>query len=191
MAAGGTIATRLYTRTGDGGTTALVGGTRVGKDSSRIEVYGTFDELAAWVGLTDAELPGELGELHPLLRSIQHELFLAQNELATPPGREPPGGRIQARHVSELERAIDRYSERAQNLRSFVLPGGSPAAARFHVARTIARRAEREFWRLNRTEPQRSELSQWINRLGDLLFALALWSNQKLSVPEVPPDYSV
>lgn len=190
MAAGGTNATRLYTRTGDGGSTALVGGTRVGKDSLRLEAYGTFDELAAWVGLTDAELPGELGTLHPLLRRIQHQLFLAENELATPLGREPPGGRIGPRHVTELEHALDEYSGPAQSLRSFVLPGGSAAAARFHVARTVARRAERDLWRLHALEPQRPELAQWINRLGDLFFALALWANERLAVAEVPPDYS-
>jgi cob(I)alamin adenosyltransferase len=191
VAAGGTSATRLYTRTGDAGSTALVGGTRVSKDSPRLEAYGTFDELAAWVGWTDTELPRELESLHPLLRRLQHQLFLAENELATPMGREPPGGRIVARHVTELEREIDRYSAPAQALRSFVLPGGSPAAARFHVARTIARRAERELWRLNATEPQRPELAQWANRVGDLFFALALWANANLSVPEIPPDYSV
>ena len=108
MAAGGTSATRLYTRTGDSGSTALVGGTRVGKDSPRLEAYGTFDELAAWVGWTDTELPRKLDALHPLLRRIQHELFLAENELATPAGREPPGGRILARHVAGLEHAIDQ-----------------------------------------------------------------------------------
>ena len=190
MAAGGTSATRLYTRTGDSGSTALVGGTRIGKDSLRLEAYGTFDELAAWVGLTDSELPHALDVLHPLLRQIQHQLFLAENELATPAGRDPPGGRIGARQVTGLEHALDEYSGPAQSLHTFVLPGGSPAAARFHVARTIARRAERDLWRLSASEPQRPELAQWINRLGDLFFALALWSNQTLSVAELPPDYT-
>lgn len=191
MAAGGTSATRLYTRTGDGGSTALIGGTRVGKDSLRLEAYGTFDELAAWVGWADTDLPPPLGPLHALFRRLQHQLFLAENELATPAGREPPGGRIAARHVTGLEQEIDRYSGPAQALRSFVLPGGSVPAARFHIVRTVARRAERDLWRLHATEPQRTELLQWTNRLGDLFFALALWANAQLSVEETPPDYSI
>ena len=190
MAAGGTGTTRLYTRTGDGGTTALVGGTRIGKDSPRLEAYGTFDELAAWVGYADTQLPRELEELHVVLQRVGHQLFLAENELATPVGREPPGGRIGERHVAELEAEIDRRSAPAEGLRTFVLPGGSAAAARFHIARTITRRAERALWRLSAVEPQRKELAQWINRLGDLFFALAIWANAELSVPEVPPDYS-
>ncbi|MCW6166943.1 MAG: cob(I)yrinic acid a,c-diamide adenosyltransferase [Thermoplasmatales archaeon] len=189
-AAGGESTTRLYTRTGDDGTTALVGAARVAKDSARIEAYGTFDELASFLGLVEAELPPTLGQLRPLLTRLGHELFLAENELATPPGRDPPGGRITAAHVERIEHDIDEYSGPVQSLRKFVLPGGSPDAARFHVARTIARRAERELWRLHRVEAQPAPLLQWINRLSDLLFALALWSNERQGVRETPVDYT-
>ena len=109
--------------------------------------------------------------------------------LATPADKEPPGGRVTPAHVERIEHDIDAYSGPVQSLRSFVLPGGSSAAARFHVARTVARRAERQLWRLHRTEPQPAPLLQWINRLSDLLFALALWSNERLGVREAPVDY--
>ncbi|MGI0054652.1 MAG: cob(I)yrinic acid a,c-diamide adenosyltransferase [Thermoplasmata archaeon] len=188
--AGGTSATRLYTRTGDGGTTALVGASRVTKDSARIEAYGTLDELASWLGLASAELPVQLTEVAPLLHRLGDELFLAESELATPVGKDPPGGRISERHVARIEGEIDRYSGPVQSLHTFVLPGGSPVAGRFHFARALARRAERELWRLHRTEALSAPLLQWVNRLSDLLFALALWSNDRLQVPEIPPDYS-
>ncbi len=188
-AAGGESATRLYTRTGDDGTTALVGASRVAKDSPRIEAYGAFDELASFLGLIVSELPPALDELRPLVVRLEHELFLAENELATPQGKDPPGGRITPAHVERIEREIDAHSGPVQSLRTFVLPGGSPSAARFHVARTIARRAERELWRLHRVEEQAAPLLQWINRLSDLLFALALWSNERLGVAETPVDY--
>jgi cob(I)alamin adenosyltransferase len=122
---------------------------------------------------------------------VQHELFLAQTELAAGPGGRPPAHRIEGRHVRGLEQAIDRWDAAHPPLTSFVLPGGSPSAAALHVARTVARRAERELWTLHRSEPQRTELLEWTNRLSDLLFALALAANHALGVPEVAPDYSV
>ncbi|HUZ80250.1 MAG TPA: cob(I)yrinic acid a,c-diamide adenosyltransferase [Thermoplasmata archaeon] len=190
MATGGTSDTRLYTRTGDRGETGLVGGTRIAKDSFRIGAYGTFDELAACLGVVETSLPDALSEVRALLRRLEHELFLAESELATPSGKAPPAGRIEARHVRRLEADIDRYSDAVRSLRTFVLPTGSPAAAYLHWARALARRAERELWRLHRTEPQSEELLQWSNRLGDLFFALALSANRALGVSEVPPDYS-
>ncbi len=189
MATGGTSSTRLYTRTGDRGETALVGGTKVAKESARIEAYGTFDELAACLGVVESELPDALSEIRTLLRRLEHELFLAESELATHPGAVPPAGRIEARHVRRLEADIDRYSKAVESLRTFVLPTGTRAASYLHWARTVARRAERVLWRLHRTEPQRPELLQWANRLGDLFFALALSANQALGVAETPPDY--
>lgn len=189
-ATGGTSDTRLYTRTGDRGETALVGGTRVAKDSPRIEAYGTFDELATCLGVVETELPDTLSEIRALVRRLEHELFLAESELATPTGKKPPAGCIEARHVRRLESDIDRYSEAVASLRTFVLPTGSRAAAYLHWARAVARRAERVLWRLHRTEPQRSELLEWSNRLGDLFFALALSANSALGVPETPPDYT-
>jgi cob(I)alamin adenosyltransferase len=138
----------------------------------------------------ESSLPDALSEVRTLLRRLEHELFLAESELATPSGKTPPAGRIEARHVRRLEADIDRYSDAVQSLRTFVLPTGSSAAAYLHWARALARRAERELWRLHRSEPQSDELLQWSNRLGDLLFALALSANRALGVSEIPPDYS-
>ena len=190
MATGDESIPRLYTRTGDRGTTGLAGGARVEKDSPRIRVYGTFDELGAQLGLVSAELPPTLADVRATLLRVEHELYIAQSELAVAPGGKPPAHRIEARHVHRLEEDIDRYDAAHPELRSFVLPRGSKAAAQLHIARTVARRAERELWTLHRAEPQRPELLEWTNRLSDLLFALALAVNHALGVAEVPPDYS-
>jgi len=139
----------------------------------------------------EAGLPPELDDLRQLVRRLEHELFIAQSELAVGPGGRPPEHRIEARHVKALEHEIDRWDAAHPPLTTFVLPGGSPPAAAFHVARTVSRRAERELWALHRTEPQRPELLAWTNRLSDLLFAAALATNHALGVAEVPPDYSV
>ncbi|MCI4373348.1 MAG: cob(I)yrinic acid a,c-diamide adenosyltransferase [Thermoplasmata archaeon] len=181
---------RLYTRTGDHGTTGLAHGARVDKDSPRIRVYGTFDELGAHLGQVEAGLPPGLTELRQLVRRLEQELFIAQTELAVAAGGAAPAHRIEARHVEGLERAIDRWDSAHPPLTTFVLAGGSPTGAAFHVARTVARRAERELWTLHRTEPQRTELLEWTNRLSDLLFAAALAANHALGVTEVAPDYS-
>ena len=190
MAAGDENIPRLYTRTGDRGTTGLAGGARVDKDSARIRAYGTFDELGAHLGLVSAGLPESLADVRATVLRLEHELYIAQTELAAAPGRKSPAHRIEARHVERLESDIDRFDAQHPELRSFVLPRGAPSAAGLHVARTVARRAERELWALHRTEPQRAELLQWTNRLSDLLFALALAANHALGVAEVPPDYS-
>ena len=126
-----------------------------------------------------------------MVRQLQHELFVAQSELAVPPSAPAPPHRIEARHVLGLESAIDRFDARHPPLHTFVLAGGSTAAAQFHVARTVARRAERELWRLHRSEAVRPELLQWTNRLSDLLFAMALAANAALGVAETAPDYTL
>ncbi len=126
-----------------------------------------------------------------LLVRLQHELFVAQAELATPATKTALAHRIEARHVSGLEHEIDRYSSTFEPVHTFVLPRGSKAGAALHVSRTIARRAERELWRLHRIEPQRPELLQWANRLSDLLFALALSVNRREGHREIAPDYAV
>lgn len=191
MATGGSNRTRLYTRTGDHGETALAGGTRVAKHSPRIQTYGSFDELGAHLGVAEAALPAGEPELQALLVRLQHELYLLQSELALPANRPPPERRIQSRHVEELEREIDRYTGMAGPLKSFILPRGTPAGAALHVARTVARRAERELTALNEAEPQREDLLQWVNRLSDLLFAVSLVVNRRAGFHEIPPDYSI
>jgi cob(I)alamin adenosyltransferase len=188
---GGTSGTRLYTRTGDRGETGLVGGGRVTKDSSRIRTFGTFDELNAAIGVVLATLPPDPSNVRTLLDRLQHELFIAQSELATPPTASAKSYRIEPRHVRGLEEEIDRYSATFEPVHTFILPRGGETGAQLHFARTIARRAERELWALHRDAPQRSELLQWSNRLSDLLFALALSINRAEGVKEISPDYSV
>ena len=125
------------------------------------------------------------------MRRLEHELFVAQAELARAPAAGRPKQVITARQVERLEREIDRFDARHPPLTSFVLPGGSEAAATLHLARTVARRAERELVTLHREEPLDPQLLAWANRLSDLLFALALAANAALGVAEVPPDYDV
>ncbi len=191
MASGGESIPRLYTRTGDDGTTGLAHGARVAKESLRIAAYGTLDEVGAHLGLVDAELPSALAEHRPVLRRLAHQLFVAQSELAVAPGGRPPAHTIGAAHVAELEGWIDRFDALHPPLTSFVLPGGSPTAARLHVARTVARRAERALWQLARAEPVPADLLRWTNRLSDLLFAMALAANAALGIAELAPDYAV
>ena len=191
MADGGSTPTRLYTRTGDHGETGLPGGVRVAKDSVRVRAYGTLDELDAHLGLALAHAPASATELRATLLRLQHELFLAQTELATGgPGRTPTHS-VTERHVRRLESEIDQATERLEPLRNFVLPGGGLTGAQLHVARTIARRAERELWALHREEPLAPTLLEWMNRLSDLLFALALLVNRIEGVREIPPDYTL
>jgi cob(I)alamin adenosyltransferase len=113
------------------------------------------------------------------------------SELATPPEAKPPAHRIDARHVTELERAIDHYSGSIEPVHAFVLPRGTPAGAAIHLARTISRRAERELWTLNAEAPQPEELLQWANRMSDLLFAVALVVNRSAGFAEISPDYTI
>ena len=191
MAAGGESIPRLYTRTGDRGTTALAGGSRVAKDAPRIRTYGTYDELGACLGLVLAELPIELADIRDVVRRLEHEVYVAQAELASPSDRHRATHRITEAHVRRLERDIERFGGAQATIRSFVLPGGSRPAALLHLARATASRAERELWTIHRAEPISPALLQWANRLSSLLFALALATNHRLGIPEVPPDYSV
>jgi cob(I)alamin adenosyltransferase len=191
VATGGEGIARLYTRTGDRGETGLVGGARVAKDSLRIASFGAYDELGAQLGRVEASLPAEFDRLRAVVRQLQHELYIAQSELATPPQAPPPAHRIEARHVARLEAETDEFAAKFEPVHTFVLPRGSASAADLHIARSVARRAERALWALNAAERQRPELLQWANRLGDLLFAMALSVNHDLGEAEVPPDYTV
>jgi cob(I)alamin adenosyltransferase len=165
---------RIYTKTGDGGETSLGDGTRVAKDHPRVAAYGSVDELNAVLGLllTQAGAVGE-GEL---LQSIQNDLFDVGADLCVPPaGEEAPGARLRVRpeQWARLEAAIDRLNATLTPLRSFVLPGGQPAAAWCHLARTVCRRAERDVVNLARHEKVNPEVIVYLNRLSDLLFVLA------------------
>ena len=158
---------KIYTRTGDDGTTGLGDGSRVPKDCARVEAYGTVDELNSALGVLLA-VPGLPGTVATCLTEVQHELFDLGGELCLPGQRV-----ITAAQVSKLEHALDRFNEALPPLKEFILPGGGAAAAACHLARTIARRAERRVWTLARAEKVSPELTQYLNRLSDLLFVLS------------------
>jgi cob(I)alamin adenosyltransferase len=183
--------TRVYTRTGDRGETALVGGRRVPKDAPRIEAYGTVDELNAVLGLARAFNAERLGDgegprwLDETLRRLQNQLFDLGSELATPEDAVYEGMyRVRQADVTELEQLIDRCQKELQPLKSFVLPGGGRVGAFLHQARTVCRRAEREILRLSRVEPLPEWPLRYVNRLSDLLFVLSRWVARRLGEPE-------
>ena len=178
---------KLYTRTGDDGTTGLFGGKRVSKDNQRPEVYGTVDELNALLG--HSACCCRFDELADILTRLQNELFVVAAELANPASGSRPAGRgpcIDADGVVELERTIDRISSDLPSLTQFILPGGSELAARLHHARAVCRRAERCAVRLTRDEPLGPHVLAYLNRLSDLLFAMARRANQLEGVEELP-----
>ena len=176
---------KIYTKTGDDGTTGLFGGGRVRKASARVEAYGTVDELNATIGLARASTLD--ADSDAALARVQVDLFTLGAELACVPGKEAKlnmpllGGEDAAR----LEVAIDHAETFLSPLTSFVLPGGSAQAAALHLARTVCRRAERALLALDDAEP-RGELVIYLNRLSDLLFVLARRANVEAKVSDVP-----
>jgi cob(I)alamin adenosyltransferase len=184
--------TKVYTRTGDEGDTGLVGGVRVAKDHPRVEAYGTVDELSSAVGWARAELaratasdPVAAQLLDRHLEYIQHRLFDLGAILATPLDEQQQGmPEITADLVTYMELLIDGYNQHLPALRDFVLPGGNGAVASLHVARCVARRAERRVTSLHRMEPLAGEELAFLNRLSDLLFVLARWVAKLTSTPE-------
>jgi cob(I)alamin adenosyltransferase len=177
------ILNKIYTRTGDDGTTALGSGERRKKYDLRIAAYGTLDETNAAIGVARLHTAGEPA-LDAALSRIQNDLFDAGADLATPGKGKGPGGArltVTAAQVAWLEREIDRLNEELEPLRSFVLPGGLPAAAYLHLARTICRRAERLIAELMDTadESVTAEVLHYVNRLSDYLFVAARYANDK------------
>ncbi len=170
--------TRIYTRTGDDGSTGLGDGTRVSKDHGRIESMGDVDELNSIIGLlcTEALPPA----VQPLLTRVQHDLFDLGAELCIPGHRVIPEER-----VGELEAEIDRLNSQLAPLKEFILPGGSRVAALCHVARTVCRRAERRLVNLHLEQPLAPDALRYLNRLSDLLFVLARDLNREAGVPDV------
>ena len=157
---------RIYTRTGDDGTTGLGDGSRVAKDSARVNAYGTVDEANSCIGLLLAsELPADVREL---LTRIQHQLFDLGGELCI-----PGHAAIHDADIDALEARLDHYNDDLPALKDFILPGGGEAAARCHVARTVVRRAERDTVSLSRHDAVRPQAIRYLNRLSDLLFVLA------------------
>jgi len=181
--------TRIYTRTGDDGTTGLVGGQRVKKNSLRIETYGTVDELSSAIGIARSALRSSLetharaARLDAWLAWTQDVLFNLGSDLATLPKNRWEGmPLIDAGDVKALERAIDEAQADLEPLANFILPGGSYAGAHLHLARTICRRAERLLLTLREEEPEISkETQQYLNRLSDALFVWSRWINAEFN----------
>lgn len=163
----------IYTKTGDGGTTSLVGGTRVKKCDPRVEAYGTVDELNAQVGLLAEMIRTEQAEYYGLLKEVQNNLFIVQTLLATEADCKYEMPPLPADAVAKMEGEIDRLQERVPKLKYFVIPGGTPAGAQCHVARTVCRRAERRIVEMAETVPVAAGISCYINRLSDFLFVLS------------------
>jgi cob(I)alamin adenosyltransferase len=176
---------KIYTRTGDDGTTGLGSGERRRKDDLRVEAYGTVDEANAALGLARlaaADDPEIVATLDAMLSAIQNDLFDLGADLCTPPSDTPPAYeplRIVQDQVDRLEREIDQLNADLAPLRSFVLPGGTPAAAALHLARTIARRAERLMVALAAEEPVGAPALKYVNRLSDFLFVASRYVNHR------------
>lgn len=175
----------IYTRTGDSGETGLFGGRRVGKDSLRVETYGTIDELNAVLGLVRAEpLPEHVDRV---LERLQHELFQVGAELAAPDPSAGAAPTISPRHVEAVEAEIDRVEAELEPLAQFILPAGTRGAAGLHLARAVCRRAERRLVAAihDSQEPISPVLVAYLNRLSDLLFVLARRVNAAAGQPDV------
>jgi len=158
---------RIYTRTGDDGSTGLGDGVRVPKEHLRVEAYGTVDEANSAVGIVLA-VPGLPPAVADCLTSVQHDLFELGGELCIPGHRA-----ITDADVDRLEQLLDGFNDGLPPLKEFILPGGGPAAAACHLARTVTRRAERRVWALARAEDVAPEVPRYLNRLSDLLFVVA------------------
>ncbi|MGE5679896.1 MAG: cob(I)yrinic acid a,c-diamide adenosyltransferase [Bacillota bacterium] len=176
---------KIYTKTGDKGETGLFGGGRVSKDNLRIEAYGTIDELNSVIGVAIAEL--ENGEVKELLQSIQNQLFIAGSDLAAPrtEKNEQYIQRVDRSFGESIEKAIDEFDSRLEELRNFILPGGSKGAAYLHLARTVCRRGERIATALNKSVEIGHDLMVYLNRLSDLLFVLARYVNHVQNIPDI------
>lgn len=177
--------TSIYTKTGDGGDTALFGGGRIGKEDVRVDAYGQVDELNAAIGVARAE---GLGEMDALANRIQDQLFTVGAILATPAGTKaaaslPP---IQPEWAVEMEKAIDAFDREIAPLKTFILPAGTKAAAALHLARTVCRRAERRVVPLFRAGKVGDGVIVYLNRLSDLLFTMARVANHRAKVADVP-----
>jgi cob(I)alamin adenosyltransferase len=176
---------KIYTKTGDDGSTGLIGGGRVRKSDPRIECYGTIDELNAALGLAAVSADGELVQR---LRQVQNDLFVIGSHLATP---EPSPHRaalpaLEETMAARLEMQIDEAEARLQPLRNFILPGGAEAAARLHVARTVCRRAERLLVAFAMDRPVPAIILTYLNRLSDWLFVQARGANQDAGIADIP-----
>lgn len=174
--------TRIYTRTGDGGETGLIGGQRVSKDHLRVEAYGTLDELNSALGAARAVL--EDLEVASVVEQIQHSLFALGAEIASPAADAVHIPHCTSQQVEGLEAWIDHFEAALPPLRAFILPGGNRVGSLLHLARTISRRAERRIVTLAGAEALNPEILRYLNRLSDLLFVLARTVNHRSGIAE-------
>ena len=176
--------TKIYTRTGDDGSTALGSRQRVPKDSPRVRAYGAVDEVNSFLGMALAQ--GLSPRLAQTLPTIQNELFHLGAELSYPPEEGQPASipQIEARHIKAQEELIDELNAEVGPLQNFILPGGSPGAAALQVARAVCRRAERRLVTLAGQEAVRPEALAYLNRLSDMLFVMARYENRQRGIKE-------
>lgn len=176
----------LYTRTGDTGTTSLIGGARVAKDSLRLNAYGSLDELSAFIGVIVSD-PACLAEEKNRLMEVQNMLFNIGCYLATPlqSGEKTQATDLDQDDMQKMEEWIDKLDEQTPPVRAFILPGGSPLAAKTHVARTVCRRAERNIITLASEEYVDPLVIAYINRFSDYLFILSRYFNFMEGIPEI------
>jgi cob(I)alamin adenosyltransferase len=175
---------KIYTRKGDKGQTSLFGGTTVKKSSARINAYGTVDELNSVLGLAAAHSPSEKGL--QILTDLQTRLFVLGSDLATLQTKSAKIDRISGKEIEEMEQTIDELENTLPPLTNFILPGGTPAGATLHLARTVCRRAERLTVALAEEEPVNEHCITYLNRLSDLLFVLARFENHQAGAEETP-----
>jgi cob(I)alamin adenosyltransferase len=177
---------KIYTKTGDNGTTGLFGGKRVNKNDLRIDAYGTIDELNSMLGVTDTEV--KTAEIKEEINIIQNELFVVGSDLSSPVSSEPKKfdvPRINDSHIERIEKRIDYFQDQLPELKSFILPGGNKGASLLHLSRSICRRSERKIAALSQNENIGNFILKFVNRLSDFLFVLARFENFKTDTPEV------
>ena len=181
------MAQKIYTKTGDKGSTSLIGGTKVPKSHLRIEAYGTVDELSSWIGLCKDLLTDEAGK--NMLQEVQDRLFTMNASLACDPIKEPklriPD--LKEEDITLLEREMDRMNEAIPPMKSFILPGGHPVLSQLHIARCVCRRAERCCVRLEQESLEvEAVILKYLNRLSDYLFVLARYTGHQMGIEEIP-----
>jgi cob(I)alamin adenosyltransferase len=176
---------KIYTKTGDNGETGLFGGERLSKNSLRLNAYGTIDELNAFIGLAITEVKNE--EVKIVLLDIQNKLFTVGSDLATPQtekNKKLKISRTPQSFITSVEKTIDDFENRLDELNNFILPGGSIASAHLHICRTIARRVEREVVALKSTVNIGDNILIFVNRLSDLFFVLSRFENKVSNIPD-------
>lgn len=176
---------KIYTKTGDKGETGLFGGERVSKSDLRLNAYGSIDELNSFLGLAIIEITSV--EIRNLLNDLQNKLFVLGSDLATPEtekNKKLDITRLPDSYILETEQAIDKYEAQLEELKNFILPGGSKGSALLHICRTISRRAEREVVALKNTEHIGENIVIFLNRLSDLFFVLSRFENKYSNIPD-------